>query len=429
MSVTVRKKLQTALPHLSSAELRCLGFDLGVDEDELPGRQLGLRLGERIGRLANVQRHEHRFSDVKSSSGSLQPWRRSEDRLTVQTYTMESGEYLLAMVIDGHGGKECASYAQKTLPVRIRRELEAIGTISKCDEISRALQRGITVFDEQLAQALKKAVSKVPPQETLSTMFSQEDVLKRLLRCFRGACVAVVLVRVSTQDLWVANFGDCLVVEGHKRGGDPSGGWQVRQLTEDHNTSNGNEVKRIKNEHPGEECIIEDRVLGKTLPTRTLGNWDQKWQKEVVGPLYAFVPFVRPETPPARDRLLANSLSPPYQISIADVRHEKLPGGRVVLIVASDGLPANYARLNPDQHTDADESRQDMIESWVRSVNREPLEGLEDAEVTAAERIIRDTLGGRDERKVLVNVTDRLRLLRDDLTVIAIELAFPEPSV
>ncbi|EJU04757.1 hypothetical protein DACRYDRAFT_20389, partial [Dacryopinax primogenitus] len=68
--------------------------------------------------------------------------------------------------------------------------------------------------------------------------------------------MAAVLIRVATQDLWVANLGDCLVVKGHDRGGDPSGSWDVGRLTEEHNTHNANEVKRIQDAHPGESCIF-----------------------------------------------------------------------------------------------------------------------------------------------------------------------------
>ncbi|EJU04756.1 hypothetical protein DACRYDRAFT_114088 [Dacryopinax primogenitus] len=185
--------------------------------------------------------------------------------------------------------------------------------------------------------------------------------------------------------------------------------------------SNSNEVKRIQDEHPGEACIIEDQILGKTLVTRTLGDWDQKWPKGMVGRLYPFLPFVSNKVPLIRKRLLTNSISPPYQTARADVTHEKLSGGRVIVIVASDGLPDNSARLTLDQHPDVEKRKQDMIQSWVRSASRKPLEGLE------AERIMRDVLGGTDERKVLMNITDWFQLsIWDDLTLIVIDLSFPE---
>ncbi|EJU04750.1 hypothetical protein DACRYDRAFT_104626 [Dacryopinax primogenitus] len=222
-------------------------------------------------------------------------------------------------------------------------------------------------------------------------------------------------------------FADVCELEGHENVEDPSGSWIVRRLTEEHNTSNKDELQRIQDEHPGEQCIFDELVMDRIRPTRTVGNWDQKWPADMVARLYPFLPFIGDGMPRARKHLLNISLTPPYQSSVADVKHEKLPSGRVVLIVASDGLPDNCARLTLDPHPDVERRNQEMIESWVRSANRKPLEGLEDVEVTAAERIIRDVLGGREERKVMINLTDWFHVnIWDDMTVVAIELSLPE---
>ncbi|EJU04736.1 protein serine/threonine phosphatase 2C [Dacryopinax primogenitus] len=393
----------------------------------VPGTPARGEAGRTLRQMANVLVDDI-FPGVHVTTGSLQPFLKkgitNDDRLAVHSVKVALGEFVAAMVIDGHGGEECAAYAQHGI---ILRELDRCGSICSCTEISGALQRAIKAFDDDLARALKESVTKVPPGDSLSTTFLRDRPLRRLLRCFRGACVVVVLIRPSSRDLWVANLGDCLVVEGHENVEDPSGSWIVRRLTEEHNTSNKDEVKRIQDEHPGEECILDDLVIGRIRPTRTVGNWDQKWPADMVAPLYPFLPFVGDGKPRGRTRLLNISLTPPYQSSVADVRHEKLPSGRGVLIVASDGLPDNCARLTLDPHPDVERRNQEMIESWVRSANRKPLEGLEDVEVTAVERIMRDVLGGTEERKVMINLTDWFHVnIWDDMTVVAIELFLPE---
>ena len=49
----------------------------------------------------------------------------------------------------------------------------------------------------------------------------------------------------------------------------PGGTHRARRISEIHNGSNKHELRRIRDEHPGEpECILDDRVLGFLAPTR-----------------------------------------------------------------------------------------------------------------------------------------------------------------
>ena len=46
--------------------------------------------------------------------------------------------------------------------------------------------------------------------------------------------------------------------------------WVVETLTTNHNGDNDAEVERVQIAHPGEECIIDRRVLGALAPTRCM---------------------------------------------------------------------------------------------------------------------------------------------------------------
>ncbi|EJU04735.1 hypothetical protein DACRYDRAFT_20378 [Dacryopinax primogenitus] len=126
------------------------------------------------------------FPGVHISTGSLQPFLKkgitNDDRLAVHSVKVAVGEFVAAMVIDGHGGEECAAYAQHGIIPFITRELGRCGSTSSCTEISSALQRAIKAFDDDLARALKESVTKVPPGEPLSTTFLRDPPLRRLLR-------------------------------------------------------------------------------------------------------------------------------------------------------------------------------------------------------------------------------------------------------
>ena len=79
------------------------------------------------------------------------------------------------------------------------------------DEISRALGRAISGFDDSITSdfmaMFPNGVDRLNPRQ-LRAVMTTPDRLK-LLRCTRGTTVLVTLLDPSRERLWVANLGDC----------------------------------------------------------------------------------------------------------------------------------------------------------------------------------------------------------------------------
>ena len=109
--------------------------------------------------------------------------------------------------------------------------------------------------------------------------------------------------------------------------------WVAKKLTVDHNTDNQAEVKRILEEHPGEQkrnIFRGDRLLGMLAPLRAFGDFRFKWSasviKETIGNLLGHVAV--PE----------EYKTPPYLTVEPDVFAQKISPKDKFLVIGSDGL-------------------------------------------------------------------------------------------
>lgn len=62
-----------------------------------------------------------------------------------------------------------------------------------------------------------------------------------------------------------------------------TGQWVAKKLTNEHNSDNMSEVRRILSEHPKSErdtAIRVERLLGQLAPLRALGDFRYKWTRE-----------------------------------------------------------------------------------------------------------------------------------------------------
>ncbi|KZO90036.1 protein serine/threonine phosphatase 2C [Calocera viscosa TUFC12733] len=336
----------------------------------------GEELASYLGKVSKAQQVSVTWPNIKVYSASLQPRAPNYDRVVIQELDLASGRYLLVMVIDGHGGPECADHTVKYLPDLLRPAIDQ-GASGGADGISQALAKAVEEFDKKLGQTLKEHIGEDASPESVK---KSQVKRKALLSALRGACIVVVIVEPAKGKVWTVNVGDSLAVQATES----SGEWDICTLTEDHNGYNQKEIDRIRKEHPGEEdCIMNGRVLGRTLPTRALGDFDEKFEADYVKQLYALVDKVAlqplPEGQKIRRALLKANLHPPYLTAKPDVIHRTLPAGKVILLVASDGL----LEVSPKG------SRQAQMKGWIRSANRASRPG----EKTPVERIIRDVLG------------------------------------
>lgn len=186
-------------------------------------------------------------------------------------------------------------------------------------QISVALQNACLQLDRDIAtEALD-----YPTPRTMSVAMSGAV-----------ACVAYI----NGLDLHIANTGDCKAVMGSLN---EAGEWETKRLTNDHNSDNMAEVRRITGEHPLSErdtIIRGERLLGQLAPLRAFGDFRYKWPKDVLK---------RYVVPRYGDQVIpSNYLTPPYLTAEPEISYHLITPRDRFLIIATDGI---WDFLSPTQ--------------------------------------------------------------------------------
>ncbi|KAA0715177.1 [Pyruvate dehydrogenase [acetyl-transferring]]-phosphatase 2, mitochondrial [Triplophysa tibetana] len=278
-------------------------------------------------------------------------------------------------VFDGHGGHACAQAVSERLPYYIA---VAMMSESVLEDLEAAMETArpvppilqwykhrndynyresaalyvnhLRVYWQELL-ASEEQGKGMSPVDAFSYAFQRLDtdlsleaqvpLANDLMRstaiqaAFAGctACVA----HVGPEGVHVANVGDCRAVLGFQ---EDDGSWNALPLTQDHNTTNQAELKRVWSQHPVSErqtVIVDDRLLGVLMPLRAFGDVRFKWRRELQQSvlengdsdlealnLYQYSP--------------PNYLTPPYLDATPEVTYHRLRPQDRFLIVASDGL-------------------------------------------------------------------------------------------
>lgn len=332
-------------------------------------------------------------------------------------------------VIDGHKGYRCSHYLQNHMLQHISAALHKAGNINSKDDfrillsmnsstshttqtdeveamfkdfdssvISECLQQSLSALDDSFCNAALEDIKQILKGHSLTPEMKQ-----RLLTAIEGACAITAVVR--DRDIFVANTGDSRVVIGQEM---PNSKWKAVQLSDDQNAHNEAEVKRLKDAHPGEVVIFENRVLGSLMPFRTFGDVDFKWEKKY---LSGFV------------TTWMNYETPPYITAEPVVTHRTIESGDRFLIIGSDGL---WERISNEEAVNIVGGamkkgkitrKQSLIGSLLGSSE-------ECCDHNAATRLLWHVLGG-SEKKVaeMLSINSRLRrMYRDDITIIVVYL-------
>lgn len=145
-------------------------------------------------------------------------------------------------------------------------------------------------------------------------------------------------VHIDGAHLHIANTGDCCAVLGTTT---DTGQWQTIKLTNEHNSDNITEVRRILGEHPSNErdtVIRGDRLLSQLAPLRALGDFRYKWSHEIlekhIVPIYG------------KHTIAPHYYTPPYLTAKPEIIHHFLTPRDRFLVIASDGL---WDMLSPMQ--------------------------------------------------------------------------------
>lgn len=178
-------------------------------------------------------------------------------------------------------------------------------------QISVALQNAFLQLDKDISD---EALHHLNPR-TLSVAMS-------------GAVACVIYI--DGLDVHIANTGDCTAVLGSVN---DAGEWETKRLTNDHNSDNLAEVRRITGDHPLSErdtIIRGDRLLGQLAPLRAFGDFRYKWPVDVLKK-YAVRYYGDHIIPP-------NYLTPPYLTAEPEISYHSLTPKDRFLIIATDGI-------------------------------------------------------------------------------------------
>lgn len=372
---------------------------------------------------------------------------------------------MLIGVYDGHGGPACAQVISKRLLNYIAAALLPLDLLQKYvkQEDSREslldtfndrvdiVQDLKIIYEDSLKNYLVDLVnSKVTSKQKNDVKASMEqsilrldsDISREVVEPFElsgevnpktlsvalsGAVVCVT--HIEGPHLHVANVGDCNAVLGTMT---EDKEWIAKKITQEHNSENLEELKRIWSEHPDNErktVIRRDRLLGELAPLRSLGDYRYKWPVDVLSKLA--VPLIGQKAIPA------NYLTPPYLTAKPDVYYHRLAPRDKFLIIASDGLwdmltPLQAVKLvgehmkgkvffNPLKLPRKNIQLGDIKE--LLSHRKESLKS-KPKDRNAATHLIRHAIGGTEYgvdhsrlAHLLSLTSDVCRMFRDDMTV------------
>ncbi|KAF9095662.1 hypothetical protein BGX23_000162 [Mortierella sp. AD031] len=258
-----------------------------------------------------------------------------EDDLSRHVIRNQDGEIDKAFfgVFDGHGGWCCSQRVALELAPSVATELEHVDP-HDIMAVMEAIENGFLKLDDKIVNQTVEQVLEFP---------SRPLACSSLLPAISGSCALVAYIDVKQKDLYVACTGDSRAVLGVR---EPSAAnksghiWKAVPMSFDQTGRNRWEVRRLQEEHPGEEntVVMRGRVLGGLEPTRAFGDARYKWTKEVQERVFQLFPSYRQ---PHR-----NYHTPPYVTAKPVVKHHKLRPEDRFLVMATDGL---WDKLTSDE--------------------------------------------------------------------------------
>lgn len=364
----------------------------------------------------------HRDTDALSFQPCLHQNAASQDRYTVQDWSLSDGLWSFRAIFDGHAGHATVDHVLRTLPNQIRTNLQNTPSRDP-DHISNLLVDSVVAFDHSIEQDFLRLV---PDLQTITQM--SDDQLRAIVhdiesspeknatirQCMHGSTALIALLDPPRHNIWVASLGDCQAALGRK---DNSGKWSTSLLSSFHNGRNRAEVERIHQEHPDEsECVYNSRVLGAIAVTRALGDFEFKLPAVFTDRILARTNPGFKFSATTLPAVLARILTPPYLSSRPDVQHVSLADRDqyqdIRLIMCSDGLL--------DLYLDASESLtlEQLPSIWLDVLdNRDTSSDAYNNNLALA--LLRHAIGGNDLEKVSRNITVKLGFRwMDDTTIL-----------
>ncbi|KAI1451513.1 putative pyruvate dehydrogenase [Annulohypoxylon moriforme] len=235
----------------------------------------------------------------------------------------DDSQWMVWGIFDGHFGWQTADLLEKQLLPIVRQSLINAQPTSEKETVDSLVQRTIIQAFMGLDYSMMGAACAILDSEE-----PLQDKIKTMIPACAGSCALLTLYDPVTTLLHVASTGNSTALLAQKVS---DGKWDMMPLSKDHAAYNKAEVDRIKQQHPGEEDVIQhERFLGLPV-TRAFG--DARWkfplavQKELTRRFGALGP------------LKQNIQTPPYLTAAPDVASVNIdPSKQSFLIMASAGF-------------------------------------------------------------------------------------------
>lgn len=265
---------------------------------------------------------------------------------------------LLLGVFDGHAGASCAQIIAKRLlryigaslvpPDLLKQHLDngaRSDSFLQCHndkvdfvaEIRDIYEQNFLQYARELSeqppgkfqmhQTLENAVLRLDNDISREALVMENERTMAVAMSGAVACIA----HIDGPHLHIANTGDCSAVLGTIT---DTGQWQTTKLTNEHNSDNVAEVRRILGEHPANErdsVIRGDRLLGQLAPLRAFGDFRYKWPSETLKKAFTDDGYYTQAVP-------HNYFTPPYLTACPEITHHLLTPRDRFMVIASDGL-------------------------------------------------------------------------------------------
>ncbi|KAJ3229083.1 hypothetical protein HDU81_005668 [Chytriomyces hyalinus] len=366
----------------------------------------------------------------------------SEDRIAAISLGPTSQ---LFIVIDGHGGGQCAQIIVDHIAPYIAHELKSRGAVSTVTSGSwwwpttsspattasssnraQLVTESITAAFERLDSDIVNGAFMTPAPNVSKATLADAEAHQQLFNAsiasaVSGACTLVALV--DGQDLFVSCAGDSKAILGSRN---EDGSFEAIDLSAENRPNHPEERERILREHPGEDPDMlvgvrpnyDDsfRVLQYIAISRALGDAFLKWPLTTAQSLPE--PLITKKTVP-------QCVTPPYLTATPLTTHRRITASKdMFMILGTDGLTDE---LSSKEAVSIVHGFMRVAQAVEKGTNRvwgeDPLTHQKgwvlDRDDNAAACLVRNAFGGKDDavsRILAVEYPDS-RDVRDDVSV------------
>lgn len=288
-----------------------------------------------------------------------------------------------------------------------------------------AIKQGFILLDHDI---VNKSVAKVMKSN------SRRVAAELLAPALSGSCALLSFYDSQSKNLKVAVAGDSRAVLG-RRG--PSGKWTATPLSEDQTGATPSEIKRLRQEHPGEPNVVHNgRILGQLEPSRSFGDAVYKWSKDTQDKIkrqfFGRTPHRLLKTPPyvtAEPVITTTQIDPSqgdFIVMATDGLWEMLSNEEVV------GLVGQWIE---QQQSSGSGTNKAWLQSWFYAKNQLPVEAPSDLSAKGQRRPIRQQqydISGAASRFVVEDNNAATHLVRNamggnDRDMLCALLTLPSP--